>query len=113
MFPVPWLLFQKIVARETKRTSHVLGDLDDHHRLVHHFVVRELPRTAVPMSPEYISQGLDMPLDQVIPIVDELEGRKIFLFRPGGREIEWAYPVTVTPTPHLVEFSSGERINAA
>ena len=113
MLPVPWFLFKKVVALEEKKTGRVLGNLDDQQRLVHHFVVRELPRTAVPMGPEYISEALGMPRDQVVPIVDELERRKIFLFRPGGREIEWAYPVTVAPTPHKVEFSTGERINAA
>jgi hypothetical protein len=113
MLPVPWRLFRKIVARETTRTGRVLGELDDRHRLVHHFVVRELPRTAVPMAPEFISEKLDLPLSRVVPIVDELERRKIFLFRPGGRDIEWAYPVTVAATPHSVAFSTGERINAA
>jgi hypothetical protein len=113
MLPVPWHLFKRLVVMESKKSGHVLGDLDDDHRRVHHFVVEELPRTAVPMPPEHISEALEMPLDQVIPIVDELERRKIFLFRPGGREVEWAYPVTVAETPHRVEFSTGERINAA
>ena len=113
MLPVPWPLFQKMLVKESKKTGHVLGDLDDDHRRVHHFVVRELPRTAVAMPPEHISESLGMPLERVEPIVDELERRKIFLFRPGGREVEWAYPVTVADTPHRVELSTGERINAA
>ena len=110
---MPWFLFKKLVTRESQRSGHLVGDLDDDHRRVHHFVVGELPRTALPMPPEHIAEELGMPLDQVVSIVDELEGRKIFLFRPGGREIEWAYPVTVAETPHRVEFSTGERINAA
>lgn len=113
LLPVPWSLFKRIVTRTARRSGHVLGDLDDDHRRVHHYVVRELPRTAAPMPPEQISEALNMPLAQVVPIVDELERRKIFLFRPGGREIEWAYPVTVAQTPHRLAFSTGEQINAA
>ena len=42
-----------------------------------------------------------------------LERRLIFLFRPGGRDVVWAYPITVEQTPHRMTFSSGERLWAA
>ena len=80
---------------------------------MHHFVVRELPRLAAPMAPERIADGLGLELPRVIEILDELERRLIFLFRPGGRDVVWAYPVTVDPTPHKLAFSSGERLWAA
>ena len=48
----------------------------------------------------------------VVEILDELERRLIFIFRPGGRDVVWAYPVTAEPTPHHLDFSSGERFSA-
>lgn len=113
VLPIPWILFQQVVRRAADKSRRVLGGLDDDHRRVHHFVVRDLPRLAEPMSPEHIAEALDMPLPQVIEILDELERRLIFLFRPGGRDVVWAYPVTVAATPHHLEFSTGERLDAA
>jgi hypothetical protein len=65
------------------------------------------------MPPEFISARLKMEEGRVIEILDELERRLIFLFRPGGRDVVWAYPVTAEPTPHKLTFSSGERLWAA
>ncbi len=113
MLPIPWALFKRALGREAAKTGRKLGGLDDEHRRVHHFVVRDLPRLGAPMPPEHIAAALDLPLARVIAILDELERRLIFLFRPGGREVVWAYPVTVAETPHRLEFSTGERLNAA
>jgi hypothetical protein len=113
VLPIPWVLFQRLAGREAARTGRVLGGLDAEQRRVHHFVVRELPRFAAPMPPEHVAAGLGLPLARVIEILDELERRLIFLFRPGGRDVVWAYPVTVAATPHRVAFSTGERLNAA
>lgn len=68
---------------------------------------------ARPMPPDYISDHLKMEKARVIQILDELERRLIFLFRPGGRDVVWAYPITAEPTPHKLAFSSGERFWAA
>jgi hypothetical protein len=65
------------------------------------------------MPPEYIARELGLEESRVTEILDELERRLIFLFRPGGRDVVWAYPVTAEPTPHRVAFSSGERVFAA
>jgi hypothetical protein len=113
MVPIPWFLFTRVVPREARKTKRILGGLDDEHRRVHHFVVRELPRLAAPMPPEQIAAALEIPQSRVIEILDELERRLIFIFRPGGREVVWAYPVTAEPTPHKLAFSSGERLWAA
>jgi len=51
------------------------------------------------MAPELVAEALAVALVEVVFILDDLERRKIFLFRPGGREVAWAYPVTVEPTP--------------
>jgi hypothetical protein len=113
MVPIPWSVFTRVVPREARKNKRSLGGLDDEHRRVHHFVVRELPRLAAPMPPEHIADRLKLPQSRVIEILDELERRLIFLFRPGGREVVWAYPVTAEPTPHRLAFSSGERLWAA
>jgi hypothetical protein len=113
MLSIPWFVFTRLVPREARKSKRALGGLDEEHRRVHHFVVRDLPRLAAPMAPERIADRLDMELPRLIEILDELERRLIFLFRPGGREVVWAYPVTVEPTPHKLAFSSGERLWAA
>jgi hypothetical protein len=113
MLPIPHALFRRAMKAGASKTRRVLGGLDDRQRRVHHFVVRDLPRLAKPMPPDHIAEALEMDLDRVIEIVDELERRLIFLFRPGGRDVVWAYPVTVADTPHWMAFSTGERLNAA
>jgi hypothetical protein len=113
MLPIPWGLFRRAVPREARRTGRALGGLDEEQRQVHHFVVRELPRLGQPMSPDYVAAALQMDEARVVEILDELERRLIFLFRPLGRDVVWAYPVTAEPTPHRLAFSSGERLWAA
>jgi hypothetical protein len=113
MVPIPWFVFTRVLPRDVRKAKRALGGLDEEHRRAHHFVVRELPRLAAPMPPEYIADGLALEESRVIEILDELERRLIFIFRPGGREVVWAYPVTAEPTPHRLAFSSGERLWAA
>jgi hypothetical protein len=113
MLPIPWFLFMKTLRHAAKKTKRVLGGLDDEHRRVHHFVVKRLPILGRPMPPQFIAEHLQMETARVIRILDELERRLMFLFRPGGRDVVWAYPVTAEPTPHKLTFSSGERFWAA
>ena len=113
MVRIPEAPFQWAMKAGASKVHRALGGLDDQQRRVHHFVVRDLPRLAEPMPPEHIAAALEMDLDRVIEIIDELERRLIFLFRAGGRDVVWAYPVTVAETPHWMAFSTGERLNAA
>ena len=113
MLPVPWFIFTRLLKRGAGKTKAILGGLNDEQRRVHHFVVKMLPGYARPMPPGYIAESLEMDISVVIEILDELEQRLIFLFRPEGREVVWAYPVTAEPTPHKLAFSSGERFWAA
>ncbi len=83
------------------------------HHQVRNFAVRELPRLGKPMPPAYIAQGLGLSLEQVIPILDDLERHLFFLVRDEQGAVAWAYPVTVAATPHALTFSSGERLYAA
>ena len=113
MVPIPWFLFKRILTRGARKTKMVLGGLDDEHRIVHHFVVKKLPSLARPMPPDFIADRLKLDKQRVSQILDELERRLIFLFRPEGRDVVWAYPITAEPTPHRLTFSSGERLWAA
>ena len=85
---------------------------ENHHR-VRNFVVTELPKQGVALSPAYIAQQLALPLLDVSTILNDLEHHMTFLYRNEQGEVTWAYPVTVDQTPHKMSFSSGERINAA
>ena len=84
----------------------------DHHR-VRYFAVRELVRRGIPIEPEIISQELGLPAGKTAQILDDLEKNLFFLVRNQAGAVFWAYPVTVEPTPHRLNFSTGERLYAA
>ncbi len=56
---------------------------------------------------------LQLPLAQVETILDELEQQLLFLVRNEAGAVSWAFPVTVEPTPHQLDFSTGERLYGA
>jgi len=85
---------------------------NDHHR-VRYYVVRQLPLEGQAIPPTMISRALNLPQPEVITVLDELEENLTFLFRNSAGEVAWAYPVTVDETPHLIQFSSGERLYGA
>jgi hypothetical protein len=60
-----------------------------------------------------ISQALQLPLEQVGAILDQLEKNLFFLVRNEQGAVVWAFPVTVEPTPHRLEFNTGEQLYAA
>ena len=110
---VPSFLWQKQVAKGKRKFEKEHGSISDEHRLIHHFVVRELPGVGKPLSPDLISNRLDMPVNRVKTVLDDLEKRLTFLYRNTKGEVVWAYPVTVDETPHHVTFSTGEQLYAA
>jgi len=113
MVPIPRFLWRMQVSRRAKRIGAGLGFMSEAHHRVRNFVVRELPVAGVPLSPEFISEKLSLPVDRVRAILDELERRMTFLYRNGRGDVVWAYPVTVETTPHRVTLSSGERLYSA
>jgi hypothetical protein len=108
VLPIPPQIWQRVVKGDS--------DLDfmsaDHHR-VRNLVVEALPRKAKPLTPEWITDVLNLPPSRVVEILDELERNMTFLFRNVAGAVTWAYPVTVDQTPNQVSFSSGEQIYAA
>jgi hypothetical protein len=90
------------------------GDsLSEEHRAVHHFVVRELPRTNGPLPPQVVADNLHLSLERVIQVFDDWEAKKAILFRNDQGAVVWAYPVTAAETPHRLTFRSGERLYGA
>ena len=106
--PIPRMIWQ----RQVQGSAH-LGFMTEEHHRIRNFVVTELPRTGKPLSPEFIAQALKMPLEQVVPILNDLEKHMTFLFRNEKGAVTWAYPVTVDHTPHRLTFNTGEQVNAA
>ena len=112
MVPVPECLFRPMVQREANKLER-RPVLEPDERRVQHFAVREIPRRREAIAPEVFAAELDLPLDQVIRILDELERRMTFLCRRDGEDVNWAYPVTAEETPHQVRMDGGEAFSAA
>ena len=91
------------------RLSFMTGD---HHR-IRYFVVKEMVNTQKAIEPDFVGEKLNMPLERVDRILEELERNLFFLVRNAEGTVTWAYPVTVEPTPHRLNFSSGERVYGA
>ena len=104
---------EKKIAQSRQRFIEERGFMSDEHIRVHHFVVRELPKSPRPLAPETISAGMGLPMNRVKSILDDLQAHMTFLYRNPNGEVTWAYPVTVEKTPHRVRFSTGEETYAA
>jgi len=113
MLPVPASLLEKRAEKGGRKIREELAFMTGDHRRVHHFIVREMPSFGRPMDPKLIAGGVDLTEERVTTILQELEERKLFLFRNDEGAVVWAYPVTVEETPHRLTFSTGEKIYAA
>ncbi len=110
---IPRPIWQQEIARSARAREKSLAFMTaDHHR-VRDFVVRELPRMGEPIPLETIARCLALEQDHVVSILDELEKNMTFLYRNEQGAVAWAYPVTVEPTPHRINFSTGEQSYAA
>jgi hypothetical protein len=113
MLRIPRPIWEQEVRRSAESAKKSLTFMTPDHHRVRDFVVREMPRIGEPIKPEQISDELRIPLERVISILNELEKNMTFLFRDEQGAVIWAYPVTVTQTPHQITFNSGETIYAA
>ena len=110
---VPPFIWQKQIEQGKKRFEKAYGKMPQDIRNIHHFVVRELPLVGKPLSEEFISGELGLPIDRVGSALDYLESRMTYLYRNEAGEVIWAYPVTVEKTPHKITFDTGEELYAA
>ena len=96
-----------------EHSQEMLRFMTEQHHQIRYFAVRELMNTGKPLSPGFISEKLGISLERVEAILDELEKKLFFLARDEKGDVIWAYPVTVEPTPHRLNFSTGERLYGA
>jgi hypothetical protein len=112
MIPLPEFIFRPMVQRDSGKLARRPG-LEPDQRRVQHFAVREIARRRSPIAPEVFAAELDLPVEEVLQILDELERRMTFLCRRGGEDVNWAYPVTSDETPHQVRIDGGAAFSAA
>ncbi len=110
---IPRPIWQQEIARSTRAREKSLAFMTPNHHRVRDFVIRELPRICEPIPPDMIVQNLGLDQERVVSILDDLEKNLTFLYRNDQGAVVWAYPVTVEPTPHRIQFSTGEQIYAA
>ena len=110
---VPPFLWEKQIEKSVGKVKRATGFMTPEHRLVHHFMVREMPRLGRPVSAELVAEELALPTERVSEILDDLEKHLTFLCTNSDGEVIWAYPVTVEKTPHAITFHTGERLYAA
>jgi hypothetical protein len=110
---VPGFAWKAQVGDAAKENAFRLDFMTEDHHRVRDFAVTGIVEKGIPMTPEYISQSLDIETARVNEILGELERHMTFLFRNPDGDVDWAYPVTAEKTPHRLIFSTGERIYAA
>ncbi len=103
---------QNLAIFPQESTSRLSFMTEIHHH-IRNFVVSELVKRQSPVTPKQISMALDIPTREVETILEELENKLFFVVRNGIGEVIWAFPFTVEPTAHSLEFSTGERLFAA
>ena len=110
---IPQTDWEQEVNSAPEQISQRLAFMSHEHHLVRNFVVRELPRLGRPITLRAISRALRISRTRTSTIVEDLERNLFFLVRQGGKEVSWAFPVTVENTGHSLVFSTGERLDAA
>ena len=100
---------QGLPAQMASRLAFMTRD----HHAVRDLVVREMPRQRRPLPAQDIASVTGLESGKVGALLSELEKRLFFLVRDSRGNVDWAFPVTTTVTPHRLEFSTGERISGA
>jgi hypothetical protein len=110
---IPQTLWKQHLAQVPQHSQARLSFMTEAHHQVRNFVVRELVNRQKPVEAEFISDRLNIPLEQVRIILEELERKLFFVVRNEQGAVAWAYPVTGETTPHRLNFSTGERLYGA
>ena len=113
MIPIPKFMIKRDVKQMANAICRATVDVSEEERRVHRFVVTTMTDTNEPVTPEHISEKLDIPIDRVIVIVDKLEKLKVFFYRYDNEGINWAYPVTSESNNYKMTFNTGEQCTAA
>ncbi len=110
---VPEAAWRQHLAQVPQHSQARLNFMTEAHHQIRFFVVKEMLNTQKHVEPEWVAETLKMPLENVNRILEQLERNLFFLVRNAQGAVTWAYPVTVEPTPHRLDFSCGERLYGA
>ncbi len=110
---VPAAMWKQHLAQPPGHTDARLSFMTQAHHRVRNFVVLALADRQQPLTPDYIAAQCSLDRAQAAAILDELEQKLFFLARDPQGNVSWAYPVTVEPTPHRLQFGTGQRLYAA
>ena len=113
LIPIPLVISNKGLEKGVSGAKTKAGLLSEEERKVHHFVVKKMASVEQPIKAELIAGETSLPVDEVVKAIDKLEGLKTFLYRSDGREINWAYPLSLDDTGHRMTVSTGEQFSAA
>ena len=111
---VPDDSFKAALAKIPESFAARLAFMTPEHHSVRNFAVREIPYdSGRPIKVNRLAATLGLPLSKAQSIVEDLERHLFFLVRNEAGDISWAFPVTTDPTPHRLQFSTGERAHGA
>ncbi|MBZ5552304.1 MAG: hypothetical protein LAO21_06255 [Acidobacteriia bacterium] len=105
--------WEQDLAKVPEHMAARLAFMTEAHHRVRSWVVRELPRQNAPITVAAIARALGLSEAHVTNLLDDLEQHLFFLVRDTQGSVNWAFPVTLTPTPHALRFSTGEQCFAA
>ena len=78
--PVPRATWEGHLVQAPAHAETRLSFMSPAHHRLRYFVVQELPRFGAPLPPELLARRLDIPLPEIIRLLDDLERH---LFFPG------------------------------
>ena len=113
MVPIPLMISNRGLKKGISGAKAKARLLSEDERKVHHFVVKVMATAKEPITAEFVSKKLGLSVETVEKIIDKLESLKTFLYRSGGKEINWAYPLSLDNTGHKMIASTGEQSSAA
>jgi len=113
MLGVPPFLWERQMEKAERKVKRSTAFMTPEHRLVHHFVVRDMPRLGKAIPAQLVAEELGLTSSRVEEILQDLERRLTFLCMNNEAEVNWAYPVTVEKTPHAITLHTGEQLYAA
>ena len=81
MAGIPPYLWDRRIEKAKHKVNQATRFMSPEHRLVHLFVVREIPRIGMPLPARMLAQDLNIPLERVTAILEDLEKHLTFLCR--------------------------------
>lgn len=105
--------WEQDLAKVPEHMAARLAFMSEAHHRVRSWVVQQLPYQNAPIPVELIARALSLSEAEVMTLLDDLERHLFFLVRDAQGSVSWAFPVTLTATPHALRFSTGEQCFAA